>query len=248
MLNKHIFSIYSEEINKEKNEVAKIYFIESKSKDLIHRINNILRLKENDEIILFDTKNVFRTKIVDINKKRIKFEIVKSNPIKKQEKQINAYIPILDKKQLEEAFCILGQQGVNEIFFVKFEKDHNRNINEHQIERLKKALIAGCEQGKQFVIPKINENIIPFETMIEIIKSNNETLFYFDKTGKLINDIVQQTKSFKKNISFTCGPEAGFSKREIELLKDKVGISLSSYTLRSIDTVKFATIFFRAII
>lgn len=241
-MNKHIFSIYFENLN-----INSDFILIKKDDLLFHRIINILRLKNNEELILFDKDNKLNLSIENIEKKEIKLKIIKKEKIEKPKNKIILYLPILEKDYLEIALFSCGQQGINEINFINYQKCHKFGNFEKNFDRLEKILISGCEQGKQYFIPKINKNIISFNEMIEKNKNN---LIWFDEKGFSLKDKIKNDENFlnKNEYIYTCGPEAGFSENELNILNkdlNKNCISLGKSILRSCDTICFINNLFR---
>ena len=91
-MNKHIFSIYFENLN-----INSDFILIKKDDLLFHRIINILRLKNNEELILFDKNNKLNLSIENIEKKEIKLKIIKKEKIEKPKNKIILYYYSLHK-------------------------------------------------------------------------------------------------------------------------------------------------------
>ena len=241
MSEKHLFAIFYENIKEINN---KNNFLLIKEEKIIHRIKNILRLNENEDLLIFNGNIELILKIINFEKKFINCKILEQKITKNNSNEITLYLPILNKEYIEEVIYICGQQNIN-IQFVKYEKSKKINLKEN-FERFFKILISGCEQGKQFNIPTIYEKEISFLEMIE--KSKNESFFFLNENGeKLENLIFNKEKFDRKKISFSAGPEAGLTENEIFFLKEIKKIKLTNFVLRSIDAINFLSIFLRSI-
>ena len=166
-MKKHLFSFYTENIAKENKKI-----IIKKENPLFHRLTQVLRYKINEQCILFDHHSYYCLKIESIEKDKITSLIEQQNLIISEDKKIIAYIPLIEKDYLSKVLYTCGQIGIKDIFFVKTDRSHIKNIEAYDIERLEKIMIAGCEQARQYRIPKIHSQVI---TIKDIIYDN----FYF---------------------------------------------------------------------
>lgn len=242
-MNNHKFSIFFENIELFFNKKNNIF--EIKDKNLINRIINVLRLNVCENFIIFNFKFEYLLNIKKIEKNLIFCEIKDKKLIEKNEKKIFLYLPIIAKEKIEEILYICGQQNIN-IIFVKYEKSYRKINLKENLERFNKIIISGCEQGKQYEIPKIFEKEIEFFEMIKQINENEQYFFYCDFDWKKLIDF-NFSKFIKNDFYFTSGPEAGFSKKEKELLNNFNCFKLSDYTLRSVDTINFISILLRSL-
>jgi RsmE family RNA methyltransferase len=234
---KHIFSFYYSPKNKE------VFILDSKD-PLYGRIISILRMEINDIYICFDKNFIYRVIIIDINKRSIINKIVEKKENKKIGKKVSAYVPYLEREYLNEIFYIAGQQGINDITLVKTDLSQIKEYTEKDYIRFEKLMIQGCEQGKQYVVPQFNkENVL----MTELIEKK-EKIYWFYENGDMLSSLLYNNEN--QEYSFLCGPERGYSHREIDILtntKKYHSIKLSDSVLRSVDVVKFASVFFKSI-
>lgn len=235
---KHIFSFYYNLNNTE------IFVIDNK--DLLYsRIVSILRMQKNDIYICFDTNFIYTAIIIEINKKSIISKIIEKKENKKTGKKVSAYVPYLDRDYLNEIFYMVGQQGINDITLVKTDLSHIKEYTEKDYIRFERLMIQGCEQGKQYVLPQFNQISISITELIQIKKK----LYWFYEHGNFLSSFLHNNNE-DIEYSFLCGPERGYSHREIDILintTDYHSIKLSNSVLRSVDVVKFASIFFKSV-
>jgi RsmE family RNA methyltransferase len=237
-MNKHIFSFYY--YPKVSSNTFNIHSDES----LYQRIINILRMNEGDTFYCFDDSNLYYVGIKNIHKKFIHNMIITQESIKKKSKKIYAYVPFLDREYLNTACYILGQQGVTEIRLIKTDYTQIKEYSEKDYIRFRKLIVQGCEEGRQYVIP----TLVPSLKKISDLVCEEPCLYWFYEKGIPLGDNIENINN-KDDISFICGPERGFSIEEITLLskyQSKNSIKLSQSTLRSVDVIYFASIFFSA--
>lgn len=234
----HLFSFYSAV------ELLDNNFVLNKDEALFHRIFIILRMKKDDSFFLFDSSFIYKVNIVIVEKNKAVCTVVDKKKIVSEKKKITAYIPLLEREYMNQAIYGLAQQGINTIQFVSTYFQHVGSYSEKDINRFEKIMIAACEQGKQYTLPKLEKKIITMEEML----STNEIVYVFSEFGMPLQESIKINSD--KTISFFCGPEAGFSEKEELLLRNTSQcqlVKLSNFILRSCDVISFAAIFFRSI-
>ncbi|MGN0929256.1 MAG: RsmE family RNA methyltransferase [Alphaproteobacteria bacterium] len=202
--------------------------------DDFHYIKNVIRLKIDDEILLFnETNGEFLSKIKDITKKEI---II--TPITQTKKPTEENIPDVElifapiKHNRQDLIVEKATElGIKELSPIITKYTNNKNIN---IERLNTIAKEATEQSRRLSKPKINESI----SFIEKIKNfdfENRTLVYLDERPTQTNSIEILKKLKGKPVSFLIGPEGGFAKEEFEILQQTpaIGVSLGSLILRA---------------
>lgn len=240
---KHVFSLYLKNFFD-----CKLNLFEVKNKDFYNRLIKILRLKIDEEIIIFDDNFFGNLTISSIEKFTLTLSLIQMHNIKKEDTEINAYLPILEKNYLEAAIEACAQNAIENIFLVKYNNSKNFFNFDKEIIRLNKICIAACEQSKQYSIPKIHNKIYSFEEML----SCKDLIWFYENANISFQNYLNLKNDLKKNlnktINFTCGPEAGFSESEIQKLNlqhPTSGIRLSNYIYKSWNVIHFSSSFFR---
>ena len=202
--------------------------------DDFHYIKNVIRLKEDDEILLFNNESgEFLSKLSKIEKREMTITpLTQTRPADDEEIPNTELIfsPIKHNRQdliIEKT----TELGIKELSPIITKYTNNKNIN---LERLNTIAKEATEQSRRLSKPTINEPV----SFIEKIRSfdfENRTLVYLDErpTQKNSIDILKALKN--KPVSFLIGPEGGFSPEEFEILKQTpaIGISLGDLILRA---------------
>ena len=205
-------------------------------KDTSHHLLNVLRVKNNEEIICVYNEEFYLTKI-EINNKEVTAHIIEKLNINNElNSHINLIYGIPKGEKLDLVLQKVTELGVKEITLfnsessiVKFDK---KKIDS-KYERFNKIIKNDAEQSKRNIIPILNKpveiknipigdiNIIAYE---EENKYNQSTLF------NLLNKELEN-----KIINIVIGPEGGFSEKEVNYLVDKgyIKVSLGKRILRS---------------
>jgi RsmE family RNA methyltransferase len=236
---KHIFAFYYDE------NINQNYVIIKHDHELFFRLNSVLKTRVGDRFIFFNQKWVFEVAVLALSKKEIRINILSQKEKVSPPKKITAYIPLLHKSYINDACYYCAQRGVTDIIFIKTDLSSTEHYSSQDIEKFRKLLIQGCQEGKQFILPSM---FFTYQSLDSVIQQGVSPLYWFYEHGNKLNiqDNIQKAESY----SFVCGPEKGFSNREILLLQNHfphLSIKLNQYILRSIDIINFGTTLFSSL-
>lgn len=213
--------------------------------ELFFRLNSVLKTKVGDRFIFFDEKWVYDVAVVALSKKEISINILSQKEKTPPPKKITVYIPLLHKSYINDACYYCAQRGITDMVFIKTDLSSKDHYSPQDIEKFRKLLIQGCQEGKQFILPSM---FFTYQSLDDVIQQGVSQLYWFYEKGNKLNiqDNIQKAESY----SFVCGPEKGFSNREILLLENHfphLSIKLNQYILRSIDIINFGTTLFSSL-
>lgn len=211
-----------------------------------NHISNVLRMKTGDEILVSCNGQASLCKI-EIFSDYVRAEVIEENyhntnlPIK-----IHLFqgLPKSDKMELIIQKAV--ELGVEEITpvemnrcVVKIEEKKKKSKQ----ERWQLIAESAAKQSKRVVIPKVN-NIISYKQFLEKAEELSVLLVpYENKDGMIATkEALKEIKS-GDTVGIIIGPEGGFDEKEIELVTDKNGktISLGSRILRT-ETAAIASV------
>ncbi|MCS7184230.1 MAG: RsmE family RNA methyltransferase [Patescibacteria group bacterium] len=190
--------------------------------EIIDRINNVYRLKINEELFfvgsdLFEAKYLLKEK----NKNKLIFQFrekIKRNllPLK----NINLYLSFIRKENFELILSKTFELGIKKIIPVKSERC-SWTIDKIS-ERWEKIILKGLEIADWNYLPKIERPLDFFDLPPKT--------YILDRNGQNITEI-----NFPKNVSFFIGPEGGLSEKEYQFLRDNNYqlVSLTKSNLRA---------------
>jgi 16S rRNA (uracil1498-N3)-methyltransferase len=190
-------------------------FITLDKREGLHKIKNVLRLKENQKIYIFDGKGKeWEYKISQIKQKKIK--ITKINKTQKQpaiKPLLTLALPLIQEKKIDFILQKATELGVSEFIPYSSSRINNRGISldlppGRKIKRWQKIIIEACRQSERLWIPKINQPL----ALNQLIK-NDFSLKLVALPGKT-SKIKVNNKNFE-NILSIVGPEGGFCQEEI---------------------------------
>ena len=192
-----------------------IFLLEDK--EIIHQLSKVLRIKLNDEIVLFngEENNDFLYKIIEINKKTLSLELIKTI---KKDSEINFKLSLYQSmpNKLDKIESIV--QKATEVGFTSFNlfrSDRSQKIilSDKKIERLNKIIIEACEQSWRNKIPKLNIlSSLSFWTWFRI---SWENIFFHTSWKKSVHIKDLKIKN-KEIINLYVWPEGWWSEDEIK--------------------------------
>ncbi|ASG67545.1 ribosomal RNA small subunit methyltransferase E [Francisella halioticida] len=182
---------------------------------------NVLRLKKNDIVELFNNLDgiQYKTKILNINNKNIDLEVVSSKEIKNENPyNINLYQSLIKNENFELVIQKATELGVNNIYPIITEHTNHKFDKkgfDKKIERWNKIAISATEQCGRVFIPKIYALEVLQDISINM-KALNFALCPYSET---IKNLESQIKS-SCELNIFIGPEGGFSENEINYFKE----------------------------
>ena len=201
-------------------------------KEDAHYLKNVMRLREGDNVFLFNSKDgEFKGEIISSDKKNTKVKLIsKIDNINKPGK-ISLIFSLIKSSKLDYLIQKCTEIGVKSFIPVISEKSVAKNFN---IKRTEKIIKESCEQSNQLFLPAIHE----VEKLEKKIKSfdKNSIVFFADinSSNKKIDEVIKNNKN--REFYLLVGPEGDFSLKERDLLKSMnncIPISLGQNILRS---------------
>ena len=209
-----------------------------------HFLKNVIRVKINDQIILFDgISGEWKSSVLTVNKDNIVLKV--SENISKIKNSNDMWLIFAPIKQHKMGITIqkATELGVSKIIpcFTKYTSIRNININ-----NLVQNAIEAAEQSERVDIPQIEKGI-NLEDLLSKWPVDRKLIFCDEKNDKgkmLIKSLVDLEKSNNK-WGLLIGPEGGFSDEERKNLlnnKNVITVSLGSRVLRS-DTASTVALY-----
>jgi len=174
-----------------------------------HYISKVMRIKEGDNISLFNETGEWIVKIKEVKKGIINFVVIKK--LRNVENDTEMWLAFTPIKFNYLNFMIqkATELGVTRFIPILTDRTVVREINK---DRIKKIIIEASEQSNRIKLPKL-EKLINFKDFLKIYKNTNIILGDLNKNEEKIH--------FNKNkpICILIGPEGGFSPSEVLLIK-----------------------------
>jgi 16S rRNA (uracil1498-N3)-methyltransferase len=212
-------------------------------KKQIHHIRDVLRLKVNEQVKIFDALgNTYACRINQVHE-RIVLDIQKRlEPKMQEEVKITLACAIPKKAKFDEIVDKLTQIGVHSIIPLLTERvvvrwDRQKQFN--QQKRWEKIALCACQQSQRSTLPRITppqkiEEVLSFAQDFDL-----RLIPYLSGKRKTLKEALG--KGQPKNIIVLIGPEGDFTEGEVSAAK-KAGflpVGLGDNVLR-VDTAAIA--------
>ena len=179
----------------------------------INHIRNVLRIRHNEKIIVFNGDG--KEYIAEVHYEEELMILIKSeNSLRK----IDTHKIILAQcipsaKHMDLAIQKSVEIGINEIVPIISERSHPGNY-EKKKTHWENIIVSATEQSNGLFLAKLNNTVALKEFLDEVDESGAQKIC-FHMSGRKIN---QSDKNFQSHI-ILIGPEGGFSKEEIDLVE-----------------------------
>ena len=207
-----------------------------------HFLKNVLRIKINDKIIVFDGKTgEWEAAVISVNRDNIVLRVIKLNKKIKKSNDIWLIFSPIKQSRMSIAIQKATELGVSKIIpcFTEF-----TNIKKINLQNIKDNSIEAAEQCGRMDLP-----IIEKQTSINDLLLNwpdDRKIIFCDEKIENNKSILETLYSYKNALnksSLLIGPEGGFSNSEREILKKNknvISVSLGQNVLRSDTAITVA--------
>ena len=209
-----------------------------------HFLKNVLRVKLNDVITVFDgITGEWGSQVISISKDKTALKIEKK--IREFETQPDIWLIFAPIKLFRLNITIQKAVELGVSRFIPCKTEFS-NFDKLNYKNLELNAIEAAQQSERLDVPRI-EKIIDLNLMIKDFP-DDRALVFCDESGTDLPSIYDVIKSNLNNYlkwSVIIGPEGGFSSEERELIKkhkNVLCVSLGSRILRS-DTAAISSLF-----
>jgi len=185
----------------------------------VKHIRKVLRLKEGDEITVFDgLGNEFEGTIVEEGLSSVVIRVENAYSSKRDSPlEITLAQSLLKGEKMDYLIQKATELGVKEIIpFLSSRSvpllEKSKRIKRHY--RWERIAIEASKQCGRGVVPKI-KSLQDYSDMLRTAESNALRLILWEREGMKLKEILERSKG-RKRIFFVIGPEGGFSQGEIE--------------------------------
>lgn len=232
---KHIFAFYTPYIFLALKEEASLTLTDSA---LAHRLEKVLRMKQAEEIILFNGESAVQAEISFFSRTGVGIvvkQILESIP---QKPALTLALPLLKKEALEEAVYNGTELGATVIQLISTHKSR-KQLTIKEVDRLHSHIIAAAEQAKNYHIPLL-KNPITYQELCALSKKNSQAhiLLCADPMGEPLSALLAQSVSaFTQEIVYLIGPEGGLTQEEFAYAQNNgfIPVKLTCTTLRAVQ-------------
>ena len=201
-------------------------------KEDAHYLKNVMRLREGDNVFLFNSKDgEFKGEIISSDKKNTKVKLISKIENINKPGNISLIFSLIKSSKLDYLIQKCTEVGVKSFFPIISEKSVAKNLN---LQRIETIIKESCEQSNQLYVPAIHA----VEKLEKKLKSldKNSIVFFADinSSNKKIEEVLKNNKN--REFYLLVGPEGDFSLKERDLLNSMsncISISLGQNILRS---------------
>lgn len=201
-------------------------------------IKDVLRMKIGQELELLEDTRVYTCKIVELEKGKVLFEILKERPGDNEARlKINLFQGLPKSTKMDMILQKGTEIGIRSFTPVMMKRSVSKIENEKKekskMARWEEILEASAKQAKRDLIPKM-EKVLYFKEMVNLLSEKKNILVAYEDEDML--HIGEAFKSLEgEEVNIVIGPEGGFEDEEIDGLK-AIGanvVSLGSRILRT---------------
>ncbi|MBS56488.1 MAG: 16S rRNA (uracil(1498)-N(3))-methyltransferase [Rickettsiales bacterium] len=207
----------------------------------LHFLKNVIRVKINDQIDVFDgITGEWTTKVLSINRDSIVLKIINLN--KKITENYDVWLLFAPIKSHRMGIAVqkATELGVTRIIPCITEFTNSKKIN---LKNLNDNAIEASEQSKRMDVPQIDKGI-NLKEILQNWPKDRKLIFCDEKfNDKTIFDTLFELKVSVKKIALLIGPEGGFSDIERDIIKKNenvLSVSLGNKVLRSDTAITVA--------
>jgi len=223
---KHQFALYTTALQSHAARKGMLCTIQDRA--LKHRVVSVLRVREQDQLIFFDTRRVVHVHLVDrkqMTKDTFTVRVVHAAPLVSLLPSITLCVGMTKRDALASVVYAATQMGVTRIQFLYTQKAGRYSILEAERARMHRIMIAAAEQSKQFVFPTVHNPVCLQRYCDDVVRDNQSCALYFAPNKPSIRQFL--TRNYAINISshvhVFIGPEGGFSVSE-KMVFEEAGI------------------------
>lgn len=180
-----------------------------------HYLKNVMRLKSDNEVYLFDgLSGEFRSIVCETGKKNLSLRVEEKIADFEKSPDIWLLFAPLKKENTDIVLQKSVELGVSKIIPVQTEYALKKVFKQ---ERAAIQIIEAAEQCRRLDIPLLGD-LTDFDMLIRNWPQNRK-LIYLNETGEG-KSFINAASDLKAPVALFVGPEGGFSKKELEILKN----------------------------
>ncbi|MDQ5883746.1 MAG: rRNA (uracil1498-N3)-methyltransferase [Pseudomonadota bacterium] len=218
------------------------------SPEASHHVVNVLRLKEQQSLTLFDGQNHEYTAIITaIQKKKVECLVNNVSDVSRESKlHLHLAQGISKGDRMTYSLQKAVELGVSE--YTPLWTQHaafkwDASLNEKKIQQWQAIIVSACEQSGRNIIPKLNP-ITDYQTFLKQAQPPNR--FILEPMQGVHWQKLHWSQD-ENNCTLLIGPEGGFSEQEIQsaISNNYQGLTLGPRILRTETAVVTALSIFQ---
>jgi 16S rRNA (uracil1498-N3)-methyltransferase len=202
--------------------------------DLLHQWRNVFRMKNGEQVILFNTAGTEFTCALDsIERKSATLSVLSEAAGKRAAHPLTLCAALIKKDNFDLIMQKAVELGVTNIIPIISERSEKKGLN---LERARRIAVEASEQCGRVDVPQIDEPL-SFDAALSKL-SGGATIIGFEPTGSTFDGHA----FVHKNLALFIGPEGGWTEHEIDALQTAGRLmQLPTFVLRA-ETAAIATL------
>ncbi len=200
-------------------------------KDDVHHISKVLRLRENDLIIVSDNREFeYKGRILSVNNRAVEVEILEKKEFENEPKlKITLFQGIPKQGKIETITQKCTELGMDTLVPVFMERTVVVDKGDYWKKVIRCQMIAeeAAKQSQRGIVPEIRQ-ATTLKDMLSRLHQYSFVLFpYEEEKETTIKEALKNIPAGAKNVAIIIGPEGGFTKEEAVGIIQNGGISVS---------------------
>lgn len=226
--------------------------------DYTHKISRVLRLKENDQIVLLDGNGlIYNAQINSFFSRNVQCRLLSRRSINTEPKlKITIAQSLLKGPKFDYSLQKNTEIGICEFIplttertIIKLDENESHRELDKRIDRYQRIVRDASEQSERGLIPRV-QDIIAFEDLMKLnLTSYDLKLICLERSQT--NGIKEVLNSIQDNVQkvlIVIGPEGGFTENESKLAISKgftsVSLGKRIYRAETVGTVISSILFY----
>jgi 16S rRNA (uracil1498-N3)-methyltransferase len=187
-------------------------------KDKLHHLNNVVKVKKTEEILILNGAGLKAKYLVsDINKKQLHLKMIDEVINESRRYDLSILIGLTKKDDLSSIIKSSVEIGAREIIICLTEYSQRYKVNTERIDRI---IVSAMEQSNNSIKP----NLMFLESFESLNTSDYNHIIALDpyKEESLPNEL-------REKVLLVIGPEGGFSRDEVEFLSKEQRTSFMKF-------------------
>ena len=189
------------------------------SPEQMFHANKVLRLKENDNVRIFNNiSGEWECSIKSVKKNLVVPLKLLREP--RDEPGPSIACALINPNKFSIMIEKITELGVQNIYPIITDYTQYKTFNKQKVRQI---IIQACEQSRRLTVPKIYE-AVKLEDFLGNLSENQKILVGIEK-----ENVTKMSHCVEKDTTFVVGPEGGFSDREIEQFSGAAVVNLAYF-------------------
>ena len=174
--------------------------------ELSHRITNVLRMKNDEKLSVFNNIGEYEA-CLSIDGKKVSINLIEELPRVKCQNRVCIAVSVINMKLMDLIIQKSVELGATDFYPVYTKRSQYKNVDK-KIDHWNKIIISATEQCGRLIMMKIHE---PSNLKGFIKQHDNKACYLLNPEG----DKFSSNDFYQNDITVFIGPEGGFDDNEL---------------------------------